>query len=172
MKAGSSSARSKARRVRRHEQLGDVEVPQAVGLRGRERGIEVRRDHRHSMHAMIQNAARIDRRDRSAVGMSNQKAAAKTDLVEQLRQDLERLNMHVIERARQRDLCRGAITRARIYKQAGPGRGGNPVRKISPQRGTAQALVQQDDGRRFVRRGTHHAVFEVGRADADEAGGV
>src|SRR5512141_748763 len=104
--------------------------------------------------------------------MSNQKAAAKSDLVEQLRQYLERLDMHVIDRARQLDPCRGAITRARIYEHTAPGRGGKPIRKITPQRGTAQAFMQHDDGRPVLRRGTNHAIFKIGSADANEAGGV
>ena len=91
--------------------------------------------------------------------------------VEQLWQHLERLDMHVIERARQRDRRRGAIARARIDEHAGRGRGLQPVRKIAPQPDTAEALVQHDDGRRLIRRGTDHAVFEIGRADGEEAGG-
>ena len=31
--------------------------------------------------------------------------------------------------------------------------------------------MQHDDGRRLVRRGPDHAVFEIGRADGEEAGG-
>ena len=30
--------------------------------------------------------------------------------------------------------------------------------------------MQHDDGRRLIRRGTDHAVFEIGGADAKEAG--
>ncbi len=51
--------------------------------------------------AMILMGAGIDRRDRGAVGMAEQQAAAKADRVEQFRQHVERLDMHVVERARQ-----------------------------------------------------------------------
>jgi hypothetical protein len=79
--------------------------------------------------------------------------------------------MHVVERARQRDLRRSAIARARIDEHAGPGRGLKFFRKLSPQPDRAEALMQQDNGRRIIGRGTDHAVFEIGGADGEEAGG-
>src|SRR5713101_253093 len=129
------------------------------------------RDHRHAAYAVILNTAGIDRRDRSAVGMPEQEAAAKADFVQQFWQNLERLDMHVVERPRQLDRRRGAIARARIDEHTGPHRGLKPVRKISPLPNRAKTFVQHDDGRRLVRCGTDHAVFEFGSADAEKAGG-
>src|SRR6266446_5957604 len=127
---------------------------------------EMGRDHRYAAYAVILNTAGIDRRNRSAVGMPEQKAAAKADFVEQFWQNLERLDMHIVERTRQLDRRRAAIARARIDEYTGPGRGLEPVRKISPQPNRAKTFMQHDDGRRLVRCGTDHAVFEIGSADA------
>ena len=98
-------------------------------------------------------------------------AAAETDLIEQLWQHIERLDVHVVERARQLRRRRRAITAARIGEDAGAGGGLQLVRKIAPQAGGAEAFVQHHDGRRVLGRGTDHAVFEIGGADGEEAGG-
>ncbi len=104
--------------------------------------------------------------------MPEQEAAAKADPVEQFRQHLERFDMHVVERPRQFCRRRGAVARARIDEHAGAGRGLQPVRKIAPQPGRAETLVQHDDGRRVRGRRADHAVFKLGGADGEEAGGV
>src|SRR6266478_4711756 len=132
---------------------------------------EMRRDHRYAAYAVILNTAGVDRRYRSAVGMPEQEAAAKADFVEQFWQNLERLDVHVVERPRQLDYSRAAIARARIDEHTGSGRGLKPVRKISPQPNRAKTFVQHDDGRRVIGCGTDHAVFEIGSADAEKAGG-
>ena len=62
----------------------------------------MRRDQRQPADAVILHAAGIDRRDRRAVGMPDQKAAAEADGVEKFRQHVERLDVHVVDRARQR----------------------------------------------------------------------
>src|SRR5882724_1844103 len=103
--------------------------------------------------------------------MPEQEAAAKADFVEQFWQNLERLDVHVVERPRQLDYSRAAIARARIDEHTGSRRGLEPVRKISPQPNRAKTFVQHDDGRRLVRCGTDHAVFEIGSADAHGTGG-
>ena len=54
---------------------------------------------------------RIDRGDRCAIGMPDQQAAAKADRVEKFRQYVERLDVHVIDRTRQRRRRRGAVAR-------------------------------------------------------------
>ena len=101
--------------------------------------------------------------------MTNQQAAAEADRVQQLRQDVERFAVHVVERARQLDWRGRAIAGARIEKYAGAGRGLQFFGKVAPQRGGAEAFMQHDDGRRLLRCRTDHAVFEVGFADAEEA---
>jgi len=131
----------------------------------------MRRDHHHPAHPMIAGAAGIDRRNRSPVGMAQQYSSAKADGVEQLRQDVERFAMHVVERPRQRRRRRGAVAGTRIHQHPGGGGLSQPVRKISPQRGRSQPFVQHDDGRRVRRRRTDHAVFEIGAADAQGARG-
>ena len=79
----------------------------------------MRRDQRDALHAMILHAAGIDCRDRGAVGMPDQKPAAKAHLSEQFRQHLERFDMHVVERTRQFYRARGAVAGARIDEHAG-----------------------------------------------------
>ena len=58
-------------------------------------GEEMRRDQHQSADAMILMRAGINRRDRSAVAVAEQKPALETDGVEQKRQRLARLVMHV-----------------------------------------------------------------------------
>ena len=64
--------------------------------------------------------------------MSEQEAAAKADLVEQLWQYVERLDMHVVERPRQFHRRRCTVARARIDEHARAGRGLKLIRKIAP----------------------------------------
>ncbi len=103
--------------------------------------------------------------------MPDEKAAAKADLVEQFWQNFQCLDMHVVERARQFCRRRGAIARARMDEHAGAGHGLEFFGKIAPQPGRSQAFVQHDNGRRVSGRGPDHAVFEIGGADGEEAGG-
>ena len=91
-------------------------------------------------YAMILMRAGIDRRDRGAVGMAEQQTAAKADRVEQFRQHVERLALHVVERARQFHRRRMAIAGARIGEHAGAGRGLKFFGKVAPQRRPSQAL--------------------------------
>jgi len=83
----------------------------------------MRHDHRDALDAMILMAAGIDRRDRSAVGMPEQQPAAKADRIEQLRQHIERLGVHVIDGTRQFHRRRGAVARAGIKENSGAGGG-------------------------------------------------
>src|ERR1700726_3691180 len=61
---------------------------------------KMRRDHRNRAHAVVLNAAGIDRGDRGAIGMPKQQATAKADPVEHFRQDIEGFDVHVLERPR------------------------------------------------------------------------
>jgi hypothetical protein len=99
--------------------------------------------------------------------MAEQKPAAKADFVEQFRQHLAGLDMHVIERTWQRCWRRGAIAGARIDEHAGRGGGLQLFRKIAPSSSTA-AFMQHHDNRRVGRR-ADHAVFEMRGADGEEA---
>ena len=103
--------------------------------------------------------------------MPEQQPAAKADCVEQFWQHVERLDVHVVERARQFHRRRGAVAGARIDEHAGAGRGLQFFGKVAPQAGGAEAFVQHHDGRRLLGRRADHAVFEIGGADGEEAGG-
>src|ERR1035437_10250184 len=64
---------------------------------------------RYAAHAVVLDAAGVDRRDRGPVGMPEQQAATKAYLVEQIRQYFERFDLHVVQPARQRHRRGGAI---------------------------------------------------------------
>src|SRR5258705_9585119 len=168
------------RRVPPVERVVDVAVP-ALQLRSEIGGLiglldlgdrlhrnilhdEMGRDHRYAADAVILNTAGIDRRYRSAVGMPEQEAAAKADFLKQFWQNLERLDLHVVERPRQPGRRRIAIARARIDEHTGPGRGLEPGRKISPQRNRANTLVKHDEGRRVISAAAENAEFALGSA--------
>ena len=132
----------------------------------------MRRDQRQPAHAMILIAAGIDRRDRGAVGMAEQDAAAEADRVEQLRQHIERLDMHVVERARQlapastRHSPRANRRTRRRRSRPAAFRESRPTAPTEPRPSCSMTMVGAASG-----CGTDHAVFEIGGADAEEAGG-
>ncbi len=64
---------------------------------------EMRRDQHQPAHAMILHAAGIDGRNRCAVGMAEQEAAPESDGVENFWQNIQRLDVHEVQRARQLD---------------------------------------------------------------------
>ena len=131
----------------------------------------MRGDQRKALHAVILMRTRIDRRDRGAIGMAEQQAAAKADLVEQFWQYVERLDMHVVERPRQFHRRRIAVACARIDEHAGAGRGLKSFGKVAPQSGRSEAFMQHHNGRRALGRRADHAVFEMRGADGEEARG-
>ena len=92
-------------------------------------GEEMRRDQHEAAHAVILHAARIDRRDRGAVAVAEQKAALKTDRVEHARQHIAGFLVHEARRARQLARARLAVAGARIDEHAGAGRRRDLVRK-------------------------------------------
>ena len=91
----------------------------------------MRRDQDEPAHAMILHAAGIDRRDRRAVAVAEQEAAAKADGVEHARQHLAGFLVHEFGRARHRARRRAAVTGARIDEHAGAGRRGELRRETS-----------------------------------------
>ena len=75
--------------------------------------------------------------------MADEQAALEADPVEQFRQHLAGLALHVIERPRQRHRARGAIAGARIGKYGGAGGLLKLVGEIAPQADGAEAFMQQ-----------------------------
>ena len=130
----------------------------------------MRRHQDQSPYAMILHTARVVRGDRRAVTVAEQDAAAESDCVEQLRQHVRRLALHVVERAWQRDRRRLAIARARVDEHAGAGFLGELLREIAPGCDRTESLVQHHDGRRRIRPRADHAVFERCGADREVAG--
>src|SRR5262249_13368881 len=121
---------------------------------------EMRRDENETAHAMVLDRARIDRGDGGAVAVPDKKPTAKSDALEQTRQNAARLVVHESERARQRDGRRLPIAGARIDQYASAGCGRQPVRKVPPEPDAAEPLVQHDDRRRRIGPRSDHAVFE------------
>ena len=130
----------------------------------------MRRDEHEAAHAMILDIARVDRRDRGAIGMPEKEATAKADPLQELREHVERLVMHVAQLARQLDGARCAIAGARIGKDAGSGRRRQRIGEIAPEADRAQALMKHDDGRGLARIGADMAIFETALTDIEHAG--
>ena len=93
--------------------------------------------------------------------MPDQQAAPEADRLEQARQCLPRLVMHVAQGPRQRDRARLAVAGARIDEHAGAGRRRELVGKIAPHSDAAETLVQQHERRRLVGARPDHAVFQT-----------
>jgi hypothetical protein len=130
---------------------------------------EVRRDQNEPAHAMILHAAGVPRRNGRAVAVAEQDAALEADRVEQLRQHVGRLALHVVELARQLDGRRASVAGARIDEHAGAGFLREPRGEIAPCGHRAEPLVQHHDGRRRVRARPDHAVLERCAADRELA---
>ena len=129
---------------------------------------EMRRDEHQPAHAMILHGTGVDRRDRGAVAVAEQKAALKADRVEHARQHRAGFLVHERDRARHRTWARRAVTGARIDEDAGAGRLSDGVRKTSPQADGAETFVQHDDGRRRIGPRADHAVFEPQRLEVEK----
>ena len=119
--------------------------------------------------ARIGKAPRIDRRDRGAVAVAEQDAAAKADGVEHARQHLARLLVHEGDAARHRRGARAPVAGAGVDEHAEAGRLRDPVGKIAPQPDRAEPFVKEHDGRRRIGRRPDHAVFETGLPDFEKA---
>src|SRR6187431_392822 len=124
-------------------------------------GEEMRRNQHEAADPVILMAAGVDRCNRGAVAVADQQPAPEADGIEQLRQALARLVMHIRERARQADRTRFPVARARIDERAGTRRGRKFLGKIVPQADTAQPFVQQHEGWRLVRLRPDKAVFDA-----------
>ena len=70
---------------------------------------KMRLDQHEAADAMVLNAARVNRRDRSAVAVAKQDAALETDRVEYFRQHVDCFAMQIIQRPRQWRRRRAAI---------------------------------------------------------------
>ena len=83
--------------------------------------------------------------------MAEQDSALEPDRLEQSGQAETRLAAHVIERTREIDGLGPAIACPRIGEHPVPGRGRKFLRKVTPQRKAAEALMQHDDCRGLIR---------------------
>ena len=154
--------------------------PQIAGLIGFARlldrgdahvlGEEMWRHQHQAADAMILMAAGIDRRDGRAVAVTDQKPALETDRIEQARQRLARLVVHIGERPRQLHRRRLAVAGTRIGEHAATGRFLQAIGEITPQTDAAQTFMQHDDRRRRIRPRANHAVFEILGTNIEEAG--
>ena len=131
-------------------------------------GKEVRRHQHEPAHAVILDAAGIDRGDRGAVAVADEKPAAEAYRVEHAGKHVQRLLVH--ERERPRQTCRRgvAVTGARVGKNPGAGCCRELLREAAPPGDAAEALVQQNQRRRRIRTRTDHAVFEPHPAKREE----
>jgi hypothetical protein len=109
---------------------------------------------------VVLDAAGINRGDRRAIAVADEKSTAEAYRVEHARKHVQRLLVH--ERQRARQACRRgvAVAGARVGKNAGAGCCRQLLREGAPTGDAAEALVQQNKGRRDIRTRTDHAVFE------------
>ena len=133
-------------------------------------GKKMRRDQNDAANPMILDAAGIDRGNRGAIAVAEQKSAAEADRVKHARQHLARFLIHERGRAWQRGAGRVAVTGAGIGKDAGAGGRCDLVRELAPQADAAEPLMQHHDRGPGVGPWPDHAVFEPQRPQIEKAG--
>src|SRR5262249_60206236 len=84
-------------------------------------GEEVRRHQREPAHAVVLDAAGVNRRNRCSVAVADEKATAEADRVEHASKHVARLVVHERDRTRQFRRRRAAVAGARISEYSGAG---------------------------------------------------
>ena len=100
-------------------------------------------------------------RDRSPVAVSEQYRIADSQHLEQGRQRLAPLVVHVRRNARAAQRRRKPVSVARIYQRAASGAPRQRRRKIAPECGRAESLVQKHQGREPIARRGNARVFQL-----------
>src|SRR5712675_1802162 len=111
---------------------------------------------------------RVDKRDRTAVGMPDENRLADAEPLEQLRQDLERLDMHVVDRARPAQHFGLTVAVARVDHRGAAGRRSRLPREIAPHRDRAQAFMEKDQSGRVSIRTGNFLNFELAALNGDQ----
>ena len=88
---------------------------------------------------------RVDERDRSAVGMAHENRTLDAEPLEQLRQDFEGFDVHVVDRARPAKNFGLTVAVARVDHRGAAGCRGRLLREIAPHRDRAQAFVEKHE---------------------------
>src|SRR5260221_3606745 len=125
----------------------------------------VRRHHHQPFDAVIHR--RVDKRDRTAVGMPDEDRVADAEALEQLRQDLQRFDMHVIDRALPAQHLGLTVAVARVDHRGAAGCGSRLPREIAPHRDRAQALVEKDQSGRISIGAGNFLNFELAALNGD-----
>src|ERR1700704_4440169 len=126
----------------------------------------MRRHNHQPLDAVVHRG--VDQRDRSAVGMAHENRLADAEALEQLRQDLERFDMHVVDRARRAKKFGLTVAVARVEHRGAAGCRGRLLREIAPHRDRAQAFVEKDQSRRIPIRAGNFLNFELAALNGDE----
>src|SRR5437899_182774 len=118
------------------------------------------RSHEHQpLDAVVHRS--VDKRDRSAVGMAHENRLADAEPLEQLRQDLERFDVHVVDRAWSAQHFGLTVAVARVDHRGAPGGRSGPLREIAPHRDRAQSFVEKDQSRRVPISAGNFLNFEL-----------
>src|SRR5258706_184376 len=125
----------------------------------------VRRHHHQPLDAVIRR--RVDKRDRTAVGMPDQNRVADAEPLEQLWQDLERFDVHVIDRARPAQHLGLTVAVARVDHRGAAGCRSRLPREIAPHRDRAQAFVEKDQSGRISIGAGDFLNFELAALNGD-----
>ena len=110
----------------------------------------------------------INEGDRSAVGMAHENRVADAEPLEQLGQDLERFDVHVVDRARLAQHLGLAVAVARVDHGGAAGRRSRFLREIAPHRDRAQTFVEKDQSRRIPILAGNFLNLELAPLNGDE----
>jgi len=127
---------------------------------------DMRRHSHQPLDAVVRRG--VDQRDRPAVGMAHENRIVDAEALEQLRQDFERFDMHVVDRARPAQHLGLTVAVARVDHRGAAGCRGRLLREIAPHRDRAKALVEKDQSRRVPIRAGNFLDFELAALNGDE----
>src|SRR5690242_6595288 len=130
----------------------------------------MRSDENEAADAVVLVATCIDRCNRGAVAVTDQKTATESNRIEQRRQRFARLVMHIGEWPRQIDWRRVAVAGTRIDENTDAGRRRQLVREIVPKADAAKPLMHHHQRGGLVGPWTDQTIFQPLRADQKEAG--
>ena len=109
---------------------------------------------------------RVDERDRSAVGMAHENRVLDAEPLEQLRQDFERFDVHVVDRARRAQHFGLTVAVARVDHRGAAGCRNRLLREIAPHRDRAQPFVEKHERGRIGAGDSED--FELAALDGNE----
>ncbi len=111
--------------------------------------------------------AGVDECDRRAVAVTEKDRVLELEMLEDGREHLEGLLVHVADRPLPAQGVGAAVTRPAVDESAAAGRGCQAIGKIPPHRDAAKALVQENDRGRVTGTRPDPAVFQAPPEDLE-----